>query len=88
MTPHTLRTDTPRPQALQFVKGEDGRYRAGAYVLGPGRVGFDIEVVDIFREGVHAHRTAGSRCLVDAMAWASADAVERGIMDKGQQALI
>lgn len=61
---------------LLFEQGTDGRWRAGPYTLGPGVVGFGIKVMDIFRDGIHVRRTAGERCLPDAIAWAQHDAAE------------
>jgi hypothetical protein len=73
---------------LQFVRGDDGRWRAGVYVLSPGRVGFDIQVVDVFREGVHVHRPAGKLALENAIDWARDDAARLGNVNMGQRALL
>jgi hypothetical protein len=81
-------SSAPPVSPLQFVLGEDGRWRGGAYVLGPGRAGFSIPIVDIFREGIHAHRTVGQRSLEDAKGWARGDAVRLGIEDMGQRSLL
>jgi hypothetical protein len=68
-----------RPAPLVFEQGEDGRWRAGPYTLSPGRVGFGIEVMEIFRDGVHLHRTAGKKCLPDAIAWVENERAEAAL---------
>jgi hypothetical protein len=89
MTPHSANSP-PAPPLLHFVLGEDGRYLAGPYVLAPGKstAGFGIELMDVFCEGVHVHRSAGRLRLEDAIAWAREHAAAHGLAHKGQQALI